>query len=915
MISSSNAGPTIDLNSASNIIIDGRPGGLGTFSPSASLKIINTSNTGAAIRFINDASFNSIRYCDLQGQNTSYTTSALSGVVYFSTANSTSLLGNDNNSILSCDIHGTSFSSTPAIGIVSYGTNANAAAYNDNCVIDNCNIYDFFSASIQSAGIKLDQGNSAWTVSNNSLYQTVPRVYTVSNSHRGMHINSNSTGSSSMTPQGSGFNIIGNYIGGTVPFAGGAAMDLSGGTLTNTFMGMDVSVGVGASTLVKNNVVQNIAFSTANVSATTPNFTGIHGNYGNLNFNNNKIGDTSFASPITLTRTGTSSTAGLFAGLRIAGGITNTVDSNIIGGITTVGSGTVPYSIVGIYVTNGTTNNILFNTIGSHTGLNTINASTTGGTQLVYGIWVTGGTNTTVSQNTVSNINNNGTGTAARVIGINVTSSVPTISSNIIRNLSTSSSNTGTDGSSAVIGINLTSTSAPFTISSNIISDLSLSNTTAATSMAGIFISAATSGTNSVAKNLIYRLTSLSTSTSSIISGIVVSGGVATYSNNMVALGFDPQNISIPEAVIFRGIAKNGTAANNFYFNSVYLGGTVLSAGSSRTFAFQRNNTSGTDAIKNNIFMNARSNGASASSHYAIAFGTNTGTGGNLTGADLNYNVYYASGLGGIMGYNTADVLSYTPGWVTGDNNSIAADPQFTNPAAIGGGGGIPDLHISSSVATPVESAGTPIVAVPDDFDGELRANVTPTDIGADAAVFLNSPLTIKLLSFSGEKRGASSELIWQTVAEAFGDAFALERSADGMSYALLTMVKARGSASSYTFTDQKPATGINYYRLKMINASGKSVLSHVVKLDAVSVATFSIVAYPNPVKDVIVFQTVNRGVNATLTVTDAEGNLTAVYPVSEDLHSINISGFAPGTYFVKYSDNVNRKTVKINKL
>ncbi|HEX6335166.1 MAG TPA: hypothetical protein VFZ78_13125, partial [Flavisolibacter sp.] len=206
---------TIDFNGAKYVTIDGRPGGTGT---AIQLSVINTATAGAAIRFINDASNNTVTYTDVQGQNTSATSSSVSGVIYFSTANTTSLQGNDNNTISFSRIHATT-GGTPAIGISASGTTTSAVTYNDNNIITNNWIYDYFSASLASSGIKVDAGNSTWTISNNSFYQTASRsVTSAAVANRGIWVTPN-TGS--LAPQASGFIITGNYIGGDAANAAG----------------------------------------------------------------------------------------------------------------------------------------------------------------------------------------------------------------------------------------------------------------------------------------------------------------------------------------------------------------------------------------------------------------------------------------------------------------------------------------------------------------------------------------------------------------------------------------------------------------------------------------------------------------------------------------------------------------------
>ena len=98
-INGSLATPLIDLNGADNVIIDGRVNGLGT---ERDLTIVNSSASAVAgtstIRFIGDATNNTVEYCKIQGSQTN----AAGGVVFFSTAGTGT--GNDGNIIDNNDI-------------------------------------------------------------------------------------------------------------------------------------------------------------------------------------------------------------------------------------------------------------------------------------------------------------------------------------------------------------------------------------------------------------------------------------------------------------------------------------------------------------------------------------------------------------------------------------------------------------------------------------------------------------------------------------------------------------------------------------------------------------------------------------------------------------------------------------------
>jgi hypothetical protein len=727
-ITSSNATATIDINNFKNLTIDGRPGGIGTTSQ---LSVINTATTGVAIRFINDAQNNTITYCDVQGQNTSATSSATanSGVIYFGGTTTAALLGNDNNTVSFCSIHGVGIN-TPAMGISSTGTITTTVSYNDNNTITNNNIYDYFSATLASTGLKTDAGNSAWTITGNSFYQTVsPRaITTAAITHRGLWITPNGA---SLNPQASGFIITGNYIGGMAPNAGGSAYTVTNNT-TAVFLGMDLSPGLGTPTSIQGNTIQNIAFTTTTTA--NPSFAGISVANGHVNIGTvtgNVIGSGTGAGSISITNT--TSNTGTSYGIRLAGGTTTTMDcrNNTVGSFTIVGSGTIQHNFIGIGAVGGTTINVTIsnNTIGSTSTANSINLSSAStGTGSITGIAVTAGASTSVvNANTVANLNNNSTATAtAQTRGIVVSVGVTTITNNTVRNLSNVSAQTGSGSGSAVVGIAMTSASAGHTVSGNTIHSLSATSasTTAAVQITGLFYSGTTTGTNTVAKNFIHSFDVTAVNPSSTITGIDIGGGTSNFINNMIRLGIRPDGSGLTTALIVRGISIGTTSTNSIYFNTVYIGGTGVGTTANNTYGFNRSATSGSLDIRNNIFINARSNATTGGKHYTINLAAST-----TVFPTFDYNVYLYSGTGGVFANNgTADVSAYAAGWIAGDTHSYAVDPFLVNPT---GNATAVDLHLQ--IGSIAEGTGIDIPAVTDDYDGQIRSTLSPVDIGADA--------------------------------------------------------------------------------------------------------------------------------------------------------------------------------------
>ncbi len=323
-ITGSITGPLIQFNGANNVTIDGLNTG------GNSLTISNTA-TGASstIMYIYDASANTVQNCTALGSTTSY------GVIYFSTGNIT---GNDNNIINYCNI-GPAGSNLPLTGIWSLGTSA--AIDNANISITNNNIYDYFSPSTNSRGINITTGNSAWTITNNRLYQTSTRLCTSARTIYGINITT-----------GSGYTISGNIIG----FAN------SSGTGTTNYVGNSVAL---------TGTFPSSYTTTGTANATR--YAGISCTFAaggtESNIQNNTIGGFAF-----YTSSATLAGSGMFCGINVISGNANIGGSagtgNIIGSTTGQSSiyvaGTLSGgAVVGIYATTTNTINIQYNNIGA----------------------------------------------------------------------------------------------------------------------------------------------------------------------------------------------------------------------------------------------------------------------------------------------------------------------------------------------------------------------------------------------------------------------------------------------------------------------------------------------------------------------------------------------------------------------
>ncbi|WP_431215344.1 IPT/TIG domain-containing protein [Puia sp. P3] len=108
-----------------------------------------------------------------------------------------------------------------------------------------------------------------------------------------------------------------------------------------------------------------------------------------------------------------------------------------------------------------------------------------------------------------------------------------------------------------------------------------------------------------------------------------------------------------------------------------------------------------------------------------------------------------------------------------------------------------------------------------------------------------------QLVQFSGALSGNLPHINWQTRNDGGISFYAIERSVDGSQFTVvgtIPVTNKTGTGHSYTFTDQSPRDGINYYRLKMQDTTAHYSYGPTISLQLANSSPL-LVIYPNPVK------------------------------------------------------------------
>ena len=121
--------------------------------------------------------------------------------------------------------------------------------------------------------------------------------------------------------------------------------------------------------------------------------------------------------------------------------------------------------------------------------------------------------------------------------------------------------------------------------------------------------------------------------------------------------------------------------------------------------------------------------------------------------------------------------------------------------------------------------------------------------------------LPVKLQEFKGRQQDSVHVLSWKTIQEQNMQEYIIERQVNGSTFRSIGREAAKGLNGSmvYQFIDAAPHTGLNYYRLKMLDKDGSFTYSEIVMLRRKS-GSFEYTVAPNPARDQVNIQFSQKG-------------------------------------------------------
>jgi hypothetical protein len=194
----------------------------------------------------------------------------------------------------------------------------------------------------------------------------------------------------------------------------------------------------------------------------------------------------------------------------------------------------------------------------------------------------------------------------------------------------------------------------------------------------------------------------------------------------------------------------------------------------------------------------------------------------------------------------------------------------------------------------------------------------TMSDMQKITAVDGKSALPVVLVAFTAERFEDHVAIKWNTATEVNSDHFEVHRSQNGHEWKPLAKVKSNVESKKmkeYHYLDKEPLSGINLYRLKMVDMDGTYSFSKMISVEFDGVETVNV--YPNPVVDMLSIKRRDWSDILAIKIYNPAGQILNISDCSDNsnpmVREYDLSGLASGIYVVKTIDK--KGLVSINKV
>jgi hypothetical protein len=172
--------------------------------------------------------------------------------------------------------------------------------------------------------------------------------------------------------------------------------------------------------------------------------------------------------------------------------------------------------------------------------------------------------------------------------------------------------------------------------------------------------------------------------------------------------------------------------------------------------------------------------------------------------------------------------------------------------------------------------------------------------------------LPVKFASLEVKENFDAIDIYWSTSLEINNDFFTVERSNDGSTWNSIQTVKAskESGLQSYSVSDNNPANGVNYYRIKQQDIDGNITYSSVLVKEFNATAQVSI--FPNPSNSFFKIEA-NNIQDMNIQITNMNGQVIKIDSnIENNSITYDVSGLNAGIYNVQINNNGDIQNHKI---
>lgn len=275
------------------------------------------------------------------------------------------------------------------------------------------------------------------------------------------------------------------------------------------------------------------------------------------------------------------------------------------------------------------------------------------------------------------------------------------------------------------------------------------------------------------------------------------------------------------------------------------------------------------------------------------------------SGLSTRFNRVWATSETGNVGQITFE-FDLSPVLATGINSSdiyilidTDQDEEFSDESVVGGG-----------VFNPTTWNSTTRI-------GQFSHNFNDCDHFTFGFVS-TTPLPVVWNDYKASLQNHAVEVKWSTASEVDNDFFEVQRLNNSTgTWEVLNRQASNGTrfaGTSYSFVDQNPVLGHNYYRIRQVDENGSDYFTDVMSVEYSQRAAFDLEfkVYPNPATDILNIEIPDNGTQVDVIVRDLVGRPVFTANSVQGVLQINVGDYHRGVYLIEFRNGSKRVVSRI---